>query len=106
MGLNFDVTAATPILKVRYTEKKIETLAFVSSGLAKMPKKTDGGGLNYRRPPQRGPVQRLGVGHHRIHDRLRVGLPAVDLPLEERLRQRQPHRRGHRPGERRHGFAG
>lgn len=47
MGLNFDVTAATPILKVRYTEKKIETLAFVSSGLAKMPKKTDGGGLNY-----------------------------------------------------------
>lgn len=47
MGLNFDVTAATPILKNRYTEKKIETLAFQSPALAKFPKKTDGGGLQY-----------------------------------------------------------
>lgn len=47
MGLNFDVTAATPILKNRYTEKKIETLAFQSAGLGKIPKKTDGGGLQY-----------------------------------------------------------
>lgn len=47
MGLNFDVTAATPILKNRYTDMKIETLAFSSPGLGKMPKKTDGGGLQY-----------------------------------------------------------
>jgi hypothetical protein len=47
MGLNFDITAATPILKNRYTDKKIETLAFSSPTLAKFPKKTDGGGLQY-----------------------------------------------------------
>ena len=47
MGLNFDITAATPILKNRYTEMEIETLAFQSPGLAKFPKKTDGGGLQY-----------------------------------------------------------
>lgn len=47
MGINFDVTAATPILKNRYTEMKVETLAFVSPGIGKMPKKSDGGGQQY-----------------------------------------------------------
>ena len=47
MALNFDSTAATQILKVRYTEKKIETLTYQSALLALMPKSSDGGGASY-----------------------------------------------------------
>lgn len=47
MGINFDVTAATAILKNRYTKKKIETLAFMSPTLAKMPKEGSYGGALY-----------------------------------------------------------
>lgn len=47
MGANFDITAATPILKNRYTKEKIQTLAFKSSLFALMPKDTDQGGQQY-----------------------------------------------------------
>jgi hypothetical protein len=47
MGFNFDITAAQQITKVRYTEKKIETLAFVDPLFAMLPKKEDAGGTNY-----------------------------------------------------------
>lgn len=47
MGLNFDITAAQQIAKVRYTDKTIETLAFVDPLFAMMPKKPDQGGANY-----------------------------------------------------------
>ena len=47
MGLNLDTAAVTPVLKNRYTEKKIETLAFQSALLAKMPKDGSYGGVAY-----------------------------------------------------------
>lgn len=47
MGQNFDITAATPILKNRYTKEKIQTLAFKSALFALMPKDTDQGGTSY-----------------------------------------------------------
>lgn len=47
MGLNFDITAATPILKQRYTDKKIETVAFMSELLGMMPKDPNYGGSLY-----------------------------------------------------------
>jgi hypothetical protein len=47
MGINFDVTAATPILRQRYTDKKIETLAFVSPLLGILPKDPNKGGSLY-----------------------------------------------------------
>jgi hypothetical protein len=47
MSFNFDSTAATQILKVRYTEKKIETLTYQSALLALMPKDDGGGGASY-----------------------------------------------------------
>ena len=47
MGYKFDFTAATPILKNRYTKEKIQTLAFKSSFLAIIPKDTEGGGYAY-----------------------------------------------------------
>ena len=47
MGFNFDTTAATAILKNRYTTKKIETLAFKSSLLGLMPKDPQEGGVQY-----------------------------------------------------------
>lgn len=47
MGFNFDINAATPILKNRYTDKKIQTLAFKSALLAIMPKDTSQGGQQY-----------------------------------------------------------
>lgn len=47
MGFNFDFTAVTPVLKQRYTQSKIQTLAFKSSFLAMIPKKTDEGGYAF-----------------------------------------------------------
>ena len=47
MGFNFDITAAQQITKVRYTDKKIATLAFVDPLFAMMPKKEGVGGTNY-----------------------------------------------------------
>lgn len=47
MSFVFDSTAATQILKVRYTDKFIESLIYTSPLLAMFPKKEDGGGLNY-----------------------------------------------------------
>jgi len=47
MGFNFDTSAATPILKNRYTDKKIQTLAFKSALLALMPKDSSQGGAQY-----------------------------------------------------------
>ena len=47
MGFNFDITAATPILKNRYTTEKIQTLAFKSALLGIMPKDTSQGGMQY-----------------------------------------------------------
>jgi hypothetical protein len=46
-NFNFDVAAATAILKNRYTTKKIETLAFKSSLLGIMPKDPNQGGVQY-----------------------------------------------------------
>lgn len=47
MGINFDSTAATQVLKIRYTEKKIETLTYQSALLALMAKDDNGGGASY-----------------------------------------------------------
>ena len=47
MGFNFDTSAATAILKNRYTTKKIETLAFKSSLLGIVPKDPTQGGVQY-----------------------------------------------------------
>ncbi len=47
MSFNFDVSAATPILKNRYTTSRIQTLAFKSAFLAMIPKLTDEGGNAY-----------------------------------------------------------
>lgn len=47
MGLNLDITAVGPVLKNRYTDKKVETISFQSPLLALMPKKTDLGGAQY-----------------------------------------------------------
>jgi hypothetical protein len=48
MGFNFDVTAATATLKSRYTDLKIQTLAYKSKLLARMPKDPTYGGQDYR----------------------------------------------------------
>jgi hypothetical protein len=47
MGYQFDTSAATPILKNRYTKSKIQTLAFKSAVLAIMPKDPEAGGNAY-----------------------------------------------------------
>lgn len=47
MGLNLDITAVTPVLKNRYTDKKIETIAFMSETLGFMPKDPNYGGSMY-----------------------------------------------------------
>jgi hypothetical protein len=47
MGFNFDINAATPILKNRYTTEKIQTLAFKSALLGIIPKDTSQGGVQY-----------------------------------------------------------
>ena len=47
MGFNFDITAAQNIIKVRYTDKKVETLAYKDPLVGMMPKDEDQGGLNY-----------------------------------------------------------
>lgn len=47
MGLNLDVTAVTPVLKQRYTKKKIETLAFQSPAVGRFPKDGNYGGALY-----------------------------------------------------------
>ncbi len=47
MGINLDITAVTPVLKQRYTEKKIETISFMSETLGMIPKNPDYGGSLY-----------------------------------------------------------
>lgn len=47
MGFNFDITAAQQIVKVRYTDKTVETLSFTDPLLGMMPKKEGIGGANY-----------------------------------------------------------
>lgn len=47
MGFNFDINAATPVLKNRYTTEKIQTLAFKSALLGIIPKDTSQGGVQY-----------------------------------------------------------
>ncbi len=46
-GFNFDVAAATPILKNHYTKERIQTLAFKSALLAIVSKDTECGGTAY-----------------------------------------------------------
>lgn len=46
-GYNFDIAAATPILKNRYTKEKIQTLAFKSALFALIQKDEDQGGQQY-----------------------------------------------------------
>lgn len=45
MGQYLDLTAVTPVLKERYTTKKVESIVFQSPAVGMMPKKKDGGGL-------------------------------------------------------------
>ena len=47
MGINFDTGYATAIYKQRYTDSKIETIAFKSALLAMMPKDPNYGGSNF-----------------------------------------------------------
>ena len=47
MGYNFDTSAATPILKNRYTKMRVQTLAFMSALLAVIPKDAEAGGNAY-----------------------------------------------------------
>jgi hypothetical protein len=47
MGINLDITAVTPVLKQRYTDKKIETIAFVTETLGMLPKDPNYGGSLY-----------------------------------------------------------
>jgi len=51
MGTNFDITAATPVLKQRYTKKKILTLAYTDQPFwAAVSKNESGGGISYNVP--------------------------------------------------------
>ena len=47
MGFNFDITAAQQITKVRYTDKKIQDLAYTDPLFAMLPKDEDKGGTSY-----------------------------------------------------------
>lgn len=47
MGINLDIGTVTPVLKQRYTDKKIETIAFLSETVGFMPKDPNYGGSLY-----------------------------------------------------------
>ena len=50
MGYQFDATAATPILKQKYSKARVQTLAFKSAALAIIPKDMEQGGIAYNQP--------------------------------------------------------
>lgn len=51
MGANFDITAATPVLKQRYTRKKVLTLAYTDQTFwAMVAKNENAGGISYNQP--------------------------------------------------------